>query len=176
MTGGSSMKLMIRMRPRHLGQMRGSTWKDVVSYCASCSICGRAFLARCRLDVLLVCFPNVHLAIRGVIKPLVMVAAPARLEDALPAPSPTDSFRIFQFGRHFFCRQQSSSQQVLLVALRAPGILNPVQTPQCEGSSGTGSEPTLIENGHGVRVRMMLLQGIDLSQDMVRGLQQLLCI
>jgi len=49
------------------------------------------------------------------------------------------------------------------VALGAPGILNPAQTPQCEGSSGTGSEPTLIENGHGLHVRMMLLQGIDLS-------------
>lgn len=55
------------------------------------------------------------------------------------------------------------------MALRPPCLSNPTQTPEGEGLSRTGSETALIENGDGFRVAVLLLQGIDLSQDIVRG-------
>jgi hypothetical protein len=62
-------------------QIRGSASKDVVSYYTSRSICGRTFSAGRRVDDLSVFFPHVHFIVRGIVKPLVMIAAPARLED-----------------------------------------------------------------------------------------------
>jgi len=76
---------------------------------------------------------------------------------------------MFQ-GRYFFRRQQAGGLQMLLVALEASGILNPAQTSQCERFIRTGSQIALIEEGHSFRVGMMLEKGIDLCQDMVRGL------
>jgi hypothetical protein len=38
----------------------------------------------------------------------VLIAAPACLEEALPQPSPHDSLRHSQFGRHFFIVNKSA--------------------------------------------------------------------
>jgi hypothetical protein len=108
--------MMVRT-PLHLGETSGSTSYDVVSYCTSCSFCGRAVLAWGLPDDLSSCSPHVHFAVGGIVKPLMLVAAPARLKDAHSAPSPHGAFRRSQFGRHFFRRQQACRLQVLLACL-----------------------------------------------------------
>jgi len=90
-TRGSVIKETIRMRAPQV-QSRGSASKDVVSYYTSRSICVAGLLARSLINDHAGCLPHVHLTIRGIIEPLVVIATTARLENAFPAPSPHDSF------------------------------------------------------------------------------------